>query len=164
MPSRHHQSNEAELLSRDRCLRVMRPHDTACEAGNTTAEDHSSPACLLHGRNTELRQQKGRPAVRAPCLLEVVDGDVGDGLDAGLAEGGACIVEEDRGRSESGFYGGVETADLQMSVGRREVEVVHEIAGKKEKQWLDIETEMHQADPNTNPLHLRNSPDRLDMP
>jgi hypothetical protein len=90
----------------------MRSYDTPGKARNATAEDHSSPASLLHRRDAELRQQKGRAAVCAPCLLEVVDGDVGDGLDAGFAEGGASVVEEDRRCTKRGCYLAVEPADL----------------------------------------------------
>lgn len=68
---------------------------------------------LLHCRDTQLGQQKGRVAVRAPRLLEVVYGDVGDGLDAGFAERGAGVVEEDCRLAESGCHSGVETVNLK---------------------------------------------------
>jgi hypothetical protein len=93
----------------------MRSHDATGKGCNTTAEDHASPASLLHCRDAELREQKGRAAVCAPCLLEVVDGDVGDGLDARIAERGAGVVEEDHRCAESGCYRAVEPVDLKKS-------------------------------------------------
>jgi len=101
------------ISSRVGCIRIMWTHDTAREARNTTAEDHSSPAFLLHCRDTQLGQQKGRAAVRAPRLLEVVYGDVGDGLDAGFAERGTGVVEENCRLAESGCHSGVETVNLK---------------------------------------------------
>lgn len=64
----------SKALSRARRLRVVRPHHAPSKARNAAAEDHSSPPFLLHGRYTELRQQKGRAAICAPCPLEVIDG------------------------------------------------------------------------------------------
>lgn len=91
----------------------MRPNYTTSEACNTTAENHSSPAHLLHGWDTQLRQQKRRPTVRAPRIFKVLDGNVRDGLDARFAQGGAGVVEEDGWRPETGCHGGVEFADLE---------------------------------------------------
>ena len=93
-------------------IRIMRPYNTAREASNTTAEDHSSPALRLHGRHTQLRQEECRPTISAPCILEIVDGNICNGLDPGFAEGGAGVVEENGGCPEGGRDCGVEAADL----------------------------------------------------
>ena len=101
----------------------MRPNYTTSKAGNTTAENHSSPALLLHGRDTQLRQQKCRPAVRAPRIFKVLNGDVGDGFDAGFAKGGASVVEEDGGRPERGRHFELKPADLERQGARRSCEL-----------------------------------------
>ena len=92
----------------------MRSHNTTRKAGNATAEDDSAPALLLHGRHAQLGKEKRRSTIRAPRILEVVHGDICDGLDAGFAKGGSRVVEEDCGRAESGRHSGVQAADLDM--------------------------------------------------
>lgn len=110
---RLHQSAKSKISSeRDAHLRIMRPYNATREPGHTTAEDDSPPAFLLHSRHAQLRQQKGRATVRAPCLLKVVDGDVGYGFNAGLTERGTSVVKEDGGRAKSRCYGRVEATDL----------------------------------------------------
>lgn len=70
----------------------MRPDHTAIEAGHAGAENDSSPPISLHGGKTQLGQQERGTAVGAPRMLEFLDADLADRLDAAF-ERQARVVE-----------------------------------------------------------------------
>lgn len=91
---------------------IMRPHQPPNKPRHTTTEHHPPQPLRLHSRKAQLRKQESGTAVRAPRGLEGLDGDVGGGGYAGVAEGGAGVVEEDGGVGEGVCDLGVEAADL----------------------------------------------------
>lgn len=72
----------------------MRSNRTTRKAGNTTTENDPPPARLLHCRHTKLRQQIRAPTIGAPRLLEILNTDLPDLLDAGFPQTRAGIVEQ----------------------------------------------------------------------
>lgn len=74
--------------------RVMWSDDAASDTSNTAHEYHSSPAVLLHFRQTQLSEEICRATVDAPRSLEVLDGDVLDRLHSRLTAGGPGIVDQ----------------------------------------------------------------------
>lgn len=77
----------------------MRPHDPAGEPRHAGAKDYAPEPLLLHRGHAQLRQEKGRSTVGAPCRLEFFHGDILDGLEHAFADD-AGVVEEDRRRAQ----------------------------------------------------------------
>lgn len=89
----------------------MGSNDAAHKGGHAGAEHDPPVPGLLHGREAELREEVGGPAVCAPRGLELLNGDFGRGFDAVL-EGQAGVVEEDGRVAQRGRDLPVEFADL----------------------------------------------------
>jgi hypothetical protein len=92
--------------------RIMRSNNPARDPRDTAHKHHSTPSLLLHGRDAQLREQVRGAAVDAPRLLEVLDGNVGNGLHAAATAHGAGVVDQDGGCADRIDYDGMHGADL----------------------------------------------------
>ena len=85
-----------QAMQRRLRTRIMRADHSARKPGHTRTKHDPSPPPLHHARQTQLRQQKRRPAVRPPRPLKLLHAHLADLLDARPPHVEPRVVEQDR--------------------------------------------------------------------
>jgi hypothetical protein len=88
--------------------------NTTVETSHARAEDHSSPSSIFHLRQAQLGHEKCRAAVGTPGMLELLDTDFGDRLDAAF-QYETSVIEEDSWVSQAFHYLSMKCANLVSS-------------------------------------------------
>jgi hypothetical protein len=104
----------SSIVKLDFDLRIMRSDDSTRDTCHTAHKDHPPPSLPLHIRHAQLRKQVRRTTINAPCLLEVVNRHISDGLHAEMATRGTGIVDKYRGWAELAYDVGVKRANLDL--------------------------------------------------